>query len=111
MAGEWPDRSDTKAWDALANYAMQSEMLEVDQAENDEWMDTMRSLVAEGLDYETFTARRMEALKARLTRRKREQTNLRYKYGLKHRRSDLVRMDVKRHLRARSDGSNVRHPQ
>ena len=106
MAGEWPDRSATKAWDALANYAMQSEMLEVDQAENDEWMDTVRALVAEGLDYETFTARRMEALKARLMRRKREQTNLRYKYGLKHRRSDLVRSDVKRRFPALASGTN-----
>lgn len=100
MTAQWPSSSDTMAWAALANHAMQSEMLEVDQAENDEWMNTMRALVAEGLDYETFTVRRMEALKARLTRRKRDQTNLRYKYGLKHRRSDLVRSDVRRHFRA-----------
>lgn len=53
------------AWAALANHAMQSEMLEVDQAEYDEWMDTMRALVTEGLDYVTFTARRTEALKDR----------------------------------------------
>ncbi|TFD85001.1 hypothetical protein E3T61_18450 [Cryobacterium lactosi] len=96
----WPARDDTQAWAALANRAMQMEMLEVDQTENDAWMKTMRALVAEQLDYDTFTARRMAALSDRLRSRKLAQTNLRYKYGLKQRRGSLVRLDVKRYLRA-----------
>ena len=62
----------------------------------------MRALIAERLDYETFTERRMAALKERIRKRKLDQTNLRYKYGLKGRRISLVRGDVKRFYRARS---------
>jgi hypothetical protein len=96
----WPGRDDAEAWATLANQAMQLEMLEVDQAENEAWMKTMRALVAEQLDYDTFTARRMTALSDRLRSRKLAQTNLRYKYGLKQRRGSLVRLDVKRYLLA-----------
>ncbi|MEB0003503.1 hypothetical protein QN357_11250 [Cryobacterium sp. RTC2.1] len=54
----------------MANDDMQLETLEVDRAENDAWLATMRALVAEHLDYATFTERRMAALKTRIRGRK-----------------------------------------
>lgn len=80
---------------------MQMATVEVDQSENDAWIRTVRALVAEGLDYDAFTARRMAALSERLRQRKLDQANLRYKYGFKGRRSDLVRRDVQSALRTR----------
>lgn len=55
----------------------------------------MLHLLRESLDCETFTQRRPEALKARVRRRKLEQTNLRYRYWFKDRPTHLVRGDVK----------------
>lgn len=99
----WPVGSDVDAWAALANRALQLETLETDLAENERWAETMRELVARGLPYDEFITVRMEALRARLRRRKLDQTNLRYKYGIKARPLGLVRYDVKRYLRHRQD--------
>lgn len=94
----WPGPHDVDAWSVLANQAMQQETLDVDQAENDAWLATMRALLAEHLDYTTFTERRLAALKERIRGRKLAQTNLRYKYGIKERSVRLVRNDVKAYL-------------
>ncbi|TFC20060.1 hypothetical protein E3O19_01430 [Cryobacterium algoritolerans] len=77
---------------------MQLETLGADRAENDAWLTTIHALVAEHLDYVTFTERRMAALKARIRGRKLAQTNLRYKYGIKERSIRLVRRDTMRFL-------------
>lgn len=87
---EWPDASDTAGWETLANYAMQLHTLETDLAENARWAETMRELLARRLPYDEFTEARMEALRARLRRRKLEHS-MRYKYGFKARRARLVR--------------------
>ena len=97
----WPARDDVDAWVTLANQAMQLETLEADLAENDAWSQTVRALIKENLDYETFTQRRLDALKDRLRRRKLSQTNLRYRYGFKARAAQLVRRDVKVYLGSR----------
>jgi hypothetical protein len=94
----WPARDDVDAWAILANKAMQLETLEADLAENEAWSQTMRALIKENLDYETFTERRLAALKDRLRRRKLSQTNLRYRYGFKDRSTRLVRSDVQKYL-------------
>ena len=97
----WPAVSDQEGWAALANRVMQLEMLDVDRAENESWVRTMRALIAEHLDYKTFTERRMAALKERIRKRKLDQTNLRWKYGLKGRSERLVRADTRRYLGAK----------
>jgi hypothetical protein len=104
---QWPANSDADAWAVLANQAMQLETYATDLAENTEWAATMRALLAEHLDYGTFTERRLEALRGRLRRRKLAQTNLRYKYGVKARRAGLVRRDVKVYLAAVSKRTNA----
>jgi hypothetical protein len=94
--------SDTGAWSALANRALQVETLQVDAAESAAWDAAMRELVNRGLPYSKFIEARMEALGARLRRRKLEQTNLRYKFGFKSgsrpRSARLVRADTRRAL-------------
>lgn len=99
-AAPWPAPHDAERWAVLANLAMQHETLTTDQAENDAWLTTMHALIAEHLDYLTFTERRLAALKVRTRGRKLAQTNLRYKYGLKDRSLRLVRNDVKLYLTA-----------
>jgi len=70
-------------------------MLRIDDEHAAAWHETMTTLIAAGLDYETFTERRMEALKTWTRGRKLAQTNLRYKYNLRRRPLRLVRNDVK----------------
>lgn len=94
----WPARDDVDGWTALANTALQRETLAVDLAENAAWAATMRALLAEKLDYEEFTARRLEALRERLRVRKLAQSNLRYKYGFKKRSARLVRAAIRESL-------------
>jgi hypothetical protein len=99
----WPARDDLDGWRALGNRILQAETLATDLAENAAWDATMRSLVAEGLDYDTFTARRLELLSERLRARKLAQTNLRYRWGFKDRRQPLVQRDIRRYLIAHTD--------
>lgn len=95
----YPARDDQAAWDQLATMALQAETFRADMEESRAWEATMRGLLAERLDYETFTERRLEALKVRVRARKLAQSNLRYKYGFRHRSASLVRLDVKRWIR------------
>ncbi|WP_309617701.1 hypothetical protein [Salinibacterium sp.] len=101
----WPMRADLNAWEELANLAAQIESLDVDRAEDAAWEAAMVTLVARRLPYSEYIVRRQEALSARLKARKREQSNLRYKYGFRPgsrpRNPSLIRMDVKRYLRFR----------
>lgn len=92
---EWPADDDAEAWRALANLAIQYETLVTDLQENRAWEAAMRALVAEQLEYEEFTARRLGAIRARLRARKLAQSRLRHKYGFKKRNARLVRADVK----------------
>lgn len=98
----FPARNDHAAWDALATRALQEATLAADLDESRAWEETMRALIAQGLDYETFTTRRLEALRDRIKTRKREQTNIRYRYGFRHRSASLVRLDVQRWVRNHS---------
>ena len=102
----WPDRDDVEAWAELANIALQLESLEIDRAENRDWEVLVDELVRRRLPYRPYIEERQAALDERLRRRKREQTNLRYKYGYRPgsrpRNLMLIRIDVKRFLRFRT---------
>ncbi|MET0887995.1 MAG: hypothetical protein ABWX92_16275 [Mycetocola sp.] len=95
---QWPANTDTETWALLANQALQLETYGTDLAESAAWSATMKALLAEHLDYEAFTERRLDALRDRVRRGKLAQTNLRYKYGFKSRTARLVRRDVKAYL-------------
>jgi hypothetical protein len=101
----WPAGSDVVAWADLANVAMQLESLQIDEAENRDWEALVSELVARRLPYRAYIEERQAALDDRLRRRKREQANLRYKYGFRPgdrpRNPRLIRVDVKRFLRFR----------
>jgi hypothetical protein len=99
----WPARDDVDGWRALGNQILQVETLAADVAENAAWDVTIRALVAEGLDYEVFTARRLELLAARLRARKLAQANLRYRWGFRHRLERLVQRDIRRYLIAHTE--------
>jgi hypothetical protein len=99
----WPARDDLDGWRALGNQILQAETLDADIAENAAWDATMRALVAERLDYDTFTARRLELLSERLRARKLAQANLRYRWGFRHRRQPLVQRDIRRYVIAHTD--------
>lgn len=77
----WPNNQCDAAWALLRNWAIQTESLAVDVAENAAWERTMRELAAQGLPYTDWVAARGEALRDRLRARKLAQANLRYKYG------------------------------
>lgn len=94
----WPPRDDVDGWRALGNRILQAETLAADLAENAAWDAAMRALVAEGFDYDTFTARRLEWLSERLRARKLAQSNLRYRWGFRARRQPLVQRDIRRYL-------------
>jgi hypothetical protein len=63
----------------------------------------MQALVAEQLDYDAFTVRRLDLLSERLRARKLAQTNLRYRFGFKDRPARLVQRDIRRYLIAHTD--------
>lgn len=91
--------------DERRDRAFQADMLEADQAYADQWMATMRALVAEGLREPEFTRRRMEALRAWEESRRAAQKRLHWKYDQTGRRpSELVRRDIARTLGRLSDG-------
>lgn len=101
----WPAGSDSAAWEQLANVSLQLESQEIDRAENHDWEALVDELVLRRLPYSAYIAERQAALDERLRRRKREQANLRYKYGYRPgdrlRDPALIRLDVKRYLRFR----------
>lgn len=92
----WPAYSLEREWDLLRTWAFQTECLMTDEAENVAWEAQMRELLHRNLTYEPFVEARMEALGARLRARKLAQTNLRYRYGFKPRKTALVQRDVRR---------------
>lgn len=82
----WPNSQCDAEWALLRNWAMQTESLMVDEAENLAWERQMRELAQRELPYQEWVERRGEALKARMRARKLSQANLRYKYGYRGRR-------------------------
>lgn len=70
--------------------AKQAEMLAVDEDYAEQWLATMRELVARELDDLDFTAARMEALKEWERARKLAQARLRYRYDPKRRPKRLI---------------------
>lgn len=82
----WPNNECDAAWALLRNWAIQTETLAVDVAENAAWERTMRELAAQGLPYTDWVAARGEAINDRLRARKLAQASLRYKYGYRGKR-------------------------
>lgn len=76
MRSSWPTQSDEAAWREPANYALQLETSDVDEAESEAWAATMRDLLSRSLPYDEITALRLEVLSARVRGRKLDQTNL-----------------------------------
>lgn len=92
----WPTSTDAASWAVLANWAFQTECLQVDEAENLAWEQAMRELLRRELPYEQFVSERMAALKVRLRARKLAQARLRYRYGFKPTKPHLIRRNVRR---------------
>ena len=78
--------------------AKQTRMLEIDEEFGDEWLKTMRDLLADELDDHQFTFRRMAALKEWEKRRKLAQAKLHYQYDQTRRNPDLVHRDTQRQI-------------
>jgi hypothetical protein len=78
--------------------AKQSAMLDIDIKHNDQWIATMRALVAEELPDDQFTVKRMAALKAWERGRKRAQVALHYAYDPRRRNPELVKREMKRQI-------------
>lgn len=78
--------------------AMQHEMLAIDEEYAEQWVSTMRKLVDDKLDPDTFTKQRMLALRSWERRRKAAQARLRWKYAIGRRKSSLIERDVKAQL-------------
>lgn len=77
----WPSNELATEWSLLRNWALQTESLTLDEAENVAWEEQMRNLVRRELPYADYTAERLAALAYRTRTRKLAQANLRYKYG------------------------------
>lgn len=93
----WPSNTCAEAWSKLRNWAIQTESFMLDRAENAAWEQQMRDLALEGLPYEAWIERRMEALRDRTRARKLAQGRIRDRYGYKReRRWRLVARDVRR---------------
>lgn len=91
----WPNNECETEWALLRNWAIQTEALMVDEAENLAWETSMRVLASQDLPYAEWVEARGEALKARVRARKLAQANLRYKYGFRgSRRGGLMRRAV-----------------
>lgn len=82
----WPNNEREVEWALLRNWAMQTDTLMVDEAENLDWEKRMRELAKRDLSYSKWVAERGEALKERTRTRKLAQANLRYKYGYRGKR-------------------------
>lgn len=87
--GIWPEKRSalTPEWDLLRAWAIQTESLELDEAEDMAWEQAMRELNHRELPYGEWVAERTAALKDRLRARKLAQANLRYAYGYRGKRS------------------------
>lgn len=97
----WPNSQCADEWVLLRNWAMQTETLMFDEAENLAWEQGMRELAHKDLPYPEWIEARGEALKARTRARKLPQANLRYKYGYRGaRRWGLMRDAVRDLYRA-----------
>lgn len=93
----WPNSQCAEEWVLLRNWAMQTETLMFDEAEDLEWEAAMRDLSARDLPYPDWIAARSVALKVRVRNRKLAQARLRDRYGFKRpRRWGLVAKDVRR---------------
>lgn len=92
----WPNSQCEAEWALLRNWAIQTETLMVDEAEDLAWEESMRELAHRGLPYAEWVEARLAALKARTRARKLGQTRLRYAYGYKQPRPHrLVRREVR----------------
>lgn len=92
----WPNNECDAEWSLLRNWAIQTESLMVDEAENLEWEASMRELAKKDLPYKEWIEAHGEALKDRTRARKLAQANLRYKYGYRgKRRWGLLRIAVR----------------
>lgn len=101
----WPNSQCAEEWGLLRNWAMQTETLMVDEAENLAWEQSMRELAHRDLPYLEWVEARAEALKDRVRARKLAQANLRYKYGYRGaRRWGLLRTAVRDLYRRWSEG-------
>lgn len=78
----WPNNDCEAEWGLLRNWAIQTETLMVDEAENLACEESMRELAHRDLPYPEWIEALGQALKARTRARKLAQGNLRYKYGL-----------------------------
>lgn len=74
--------------------AKQIAMLELDEIEARQWVETMRDLVAQNLPDRDFTTERMALLKQREVDRRSAQTALHWRFNAK-RRPDLLERDVR----------------
>lgn len=93
----WPNSQCVAEWVLLRNWAIQTESLMLDEAENLEWVASMRELAQRELPYAQWVELRLAALDKRTRARKLAQGRLRDKYGYKrHRRWGLVARDVRR---------------
>jgi hypothetical protein len=92
----WPNNQCEAEWVLLRNWAIQTESLMTDEAENLEWEERMRELTKRDLPFKDWIEVRGEALKDRTRARKLAQANLRYKYGYRgKRRWGLLRKAVR----------------
>lgn len=100
----WPNSQCQAEWDLLRNWAIQTESLMLDEAENVAWEASMRGLAGRELPYVEWVAARQAALRDRTRARKLAQTRLRYAYGFKQpRRWKLVAKSVRGFYRGWSD--------
>jgi len=77
--------------------AKQIAMLELDEIEARQWVETMRDLVTQNLPDREFTVKRMRLLKEREASRRSAQTKLHWRFNAK-RRPDLLERDVRTEL-------------
>jgi hypothetical protein len=82
------------------NRALQQATLDLDEEFATRWVTTMREIVAQELDHETFIITKLTALKQWTRDRKREQHNLGYKFNPSRRKPHLVERDVNRRIEA-----------
>ncbi|RFA12639.1 hypothetical protein B7R21_09845 [Subtercola boreus] len=75
--------------------AKQREILAIDESYAEQWLNTMRALLARDLGDVDFTTARMEALKLWTRQRKLAQHNVHYRYNLQRRRPGLVEREIR----------------
>jgi hypothetical protein len=96
----WPNSQCEVEWMLLRNWAIQTESLMLDEAEDIAWEAAMRDLNGRELPYDEWVTERLNALGERLRARKLAQARTRDRYGYKRpRRWKLIARDVRRHYR------------